>query len=218
MFGDQPDFGCHPIIDWTVPGDWAEVRMTDEGRVGTLVRILLNRAPRLSEALRIFVACGGEMCFLEARTPTPQLIAIAWPSHGEPGLDALAARVAEATHVDQQILPRSDGYAAVKVEHQYLPVGVWGAEYWVSHPDSGRDLLIAAHAVGIPPSAEREQAFDDFARQVVWSEDVLFVEQVVAQEPVVAQERPASDKPLAVEPFDWDDDEAIWNELDELEG
>lgn len=162
--------GGYPTVGLALPGDWTQVPLDDDRRIDALVQLVGDSAPGLRESLEDIAAVGGDTCFLELGTTTPELITIAWPSRGAPGIDALSARLSAATDAAQEVLARDDDYAAVKLDRRQIADGVWGTTYWITHPDSGSDLMIGVTSIGAEPNESRQHAIDDLARFITWVE------------------------------------------------
>lgn len=130
-----------PLLVLVLPGEWAQVPLSDEVRVAHL----LDDRVDLRESLRELAAAGGDQLYLEQGTDEPAIVITAWP-------------FPDPSDLTGEELPHQSGYRVLRVTTPGR------SSYSVVHPVSGRVLSLTVLATAV------SAVWDQLVCALTWEE------------------------------------------------
>lgn len=165
-----------PTPALVLPGNWYRVAVSDQPRVDALLEIVGADGPAREEFLTLLAEADfapGAVVMVRRADQHPALILTAWPDQfdPQPGIAGLIAR-ARAAGLDATPLEHRHGFPAVRVAGPRVDDDGVSATYWISHPETARDLVILVTRIGPDCTEEDLGVYEASVVNTTWKEDV----------------------------------------------
>ncbi|KQX74311.1 hypothetical protein [Aeromicrobium sp. Root472D3] len=158
-----------PSVRFALPGRWVKAELDDPEAVSTLRGLLPDDHPGGEAWLESLRAAGASTLLLRVQSRSAAAIAFIWPpreSSGDPSLEGLRARLG----VEGQSIAHERGYATLRDRRTGAGASQDVVTYGVSHPDTGRILVVRCMAFDHTFEPIELEDFDLAAGDLTWDE------------------------------------------------
>lgn len=158
-----------PKVTLMLPGEWISARTDDEGAIERLQALAGDKGPAIQSLFQQSAAAGAVLLMFRIRSSPPVLLTVIWPRDLEPGhptIDSTRQRLGiEGSEIEHTL-----GYPCIRARESSDQPFTDTLTYGVTHPDTGRLLVVRVVAFEESLSDLDVSDYDFALGQLSWQE------------------------------------------------